>query len=163
MHKLSFTFATLYLAAIVILTIRPASAAGLDLSKALKIGTGKTVVIEFTDPDCPFCRRGAAFFKGRTDVTRYIFFNPLPMHPHAREKAACILSSPDPTKTCEEVLSGKLDNTSIPAPSAAGVKRLAEMMATAREKGFGSTPTYIICGRIIRGFDQQKIEQLLGK
>jgi len=162
MHKPFFVF-TILLAASVMLTTRPASGAGMDLGKALKIGTGKTMVIEFTDPDCPFCRRGAAFFKGRTDVTRYIFFNPLPMHPHAREKAACILSSPDPAKTFEEALSGKLDNTSLPAPSASGVRLLETHMATAREEGFGSTPTYIICGRIIHGFDQQKIEQLLGK
>jgi thiol:disulfide interchange protein DsbC len=163
MPKLSFTFTIFFLAATVMLTTHPVSAAGLDLSKALKIGTGKTMVIEFTDPDCPYCRRGAAFFKGRTDVTRYIFFNPLPMHPHAREKAACILSSPDPAKTCEEVFAGKLDNTSIPAPSAAGARLLETHMAIAREEGVHSTPTYIICGRIIHGFDQNKIEQLLGQ
>jgi thiol:disulfide interchange protein DsbC len=161
MPKLSFTF--LFLAALAMLSTRPASGANLDLGTALKIGTGKTMVIEFTDPDCPFCRRGAAFFKGRTDVTRYIFFNPLPMHPHAREKAAFILSSPDPAGSYEEVLSGKLDKTGIPAPSAAGTRLLEVQMATAREEGFGSTPTYIICGRIIHGFDQQKIEQLLDK
>jgi thiol:disulfide interchange protein DsbC len=163
MQKLSVTFATLLLTAIVMLATRPAYAAGIDLGKALKIGTGTTMVIEFTDPDCPYCRRGAAFFKERTDVTRYIFFNPLPMHPHAREKAAFILSSPDPAKTYEEVLSGKLDATKFPAPTAASAGRLGEQMAISREEGFGSTPTYIICGRIIHGFDQRKIEQLLGK
>jgi thiol:disulfide interchange protein DsbC len=163
MPGLSFRFTAILCAAIAFCSTRPASAAGMDLGKALKIGAGTTTVIEFTDPDCPYCRKGAAFFRGRTDVTRYIFFNPLPMHPHAREKAAFILSSTDPAKTCEDVMAGKLDNTSIPAPSAAGASRLEAQMAVAREAGFGSTPTYIICGRIVRGFDQRKIEQLLDK
>jgi thiol:disulfide interchange protein DsbC len=161
MHRLNRAFACLSLVAAFLLP-GTAPAAGMDLGKALKIGTGKTMVIEFTDPDCPYCRKGAAFFLGRTDVTRYIFFNPLPMHPHAREKAAFILSSPDPAKSYEEVLSGKLDTTTFPAPTAASAAILGEQMAIAREEGFGSTPTYIISGRIIHGFNQQKIEQMLG-
>jgi len=33
------------------------------LDKAVKIGNGRNKVIEFTDPDCPYCRKAAAFFK----------------------------------------------------------------------------------------------------
>jgi thiol:disulfide interchange protein DsbC len=38
------------------------SAETLDLDKALRIGTGKTTVIEFTDPDCPYCRKAYQYF-----------------------------------------------------------------------------------------------------
>ena len=137
--------------------------ARMDLNKALKIGSGKTVVIEFTDPDCPYCRKGAAFFRDRRDVTRYIFFNPLPMHPQAREKAQFILSSPDRAKAYEEVMSGGLDNRKLTGITAAGIQLLKEQMAIAREAKAESTPTFIICGRIIQGFDQLKIEEILGK
>ena len=48
----------------------------IPLDKAVKIGNGKNKVIEFTDPDCPYCRKAAAFFKGRDDVTLYVFLLP---------------------------------------------------------------------------------------
>src|SRR3972149_9742566 len=39
--------------------------------KAVKIGGGKKVVIEITDPDCPFCRTASEYFSKKEDVTRY--------------------------------------------------------------------------------------------
>ena len=33
------------------------------LDKAVKIGNGKQTIIEFTDPDCPFCRRSTEFLE----------------------------------------------------------------------------------------------------
>jgi thiol:disulfide interchange protein DsbC len=141
----------------------PVSAGQMDLSKALKIGSGKTVVIEFTDPDCPFCRRGAAFFNTRTDVTRYIFLNPLPMHPQAKEKAQFILSATDRAKAYEEVMAGRLDNTKLAEPTAEGIKLLEEQIAIAQEARVESTPIFIVCGRIIPGFDQRRLEAALGK
>jgi len=58
-----------------LVTLLPVSAAAadLDLSKALVIGNGPKTVIEFTDPDCPFCRKAASYFANRTDVTKYVF------------------------------------------------------------------------------------------
>ena len=49
----------------------------LPLDKALKIGNGPKKVIEFTDPDCPYCRKVDNFLANRTDVTRYVYFVPL--------------------------------------------------------------------------------------
>ncbi len=143
---------------------RPAAAGGtMDLTKALKTGSGPTVVIEFTDPDCPFCRKGAAFFRNRKDVTRYVFFNPLPMHPQAKDKARFILSSPDRAQAYEEVMSGKMDGRKLSGITDAGTRLLDEQMAIARDARVESTPIYMICGRIIQGFDQRKIEEALGK
>ena len=137
--------------------------AALDLDKAVKVGSGKTVVIEFTDPDCPYCRKGSAYFHNRSDITRYIILNPLPMHPNAREKAEYILSSRDKAKAYEEVMSGKLDGKKPEAISKEGVKLLEEHQAMAKEEKVGSTPTYLIYGRVILGFNQQQIEGLIGK
>jgi len=140
-----------------------AGGAQMDLTKALKIGSGKTVVVEFTDPDCPYCRKGAAFFLNRSDVTRYIFFTPLPMHPQAGEKASYILSAPDKAKAYEEIMTGKLDGKKLTGITGEGARLLEEQMTIAREARVESTPTFIICGRIIQGFDQRKIEGLLGR
>lgn len=135
----------------------------MDLLKALKIGSGKTMVIEFTDPDCPYCRRASALLHGRSDVTRYIFFNPLPMHPQAKEKAAYILSSPDPAKAYDDAMSGRLDGKKLTGITEAAKKRVEEMMAIARDANIESTPTFMINGRIIVGADKRKIEAALGK
>ncbi|MDK9717500.1 MAG: thioredoxin fold domain-containing protein [Trichlorobacter sp.] len=142
-----------------------ASASTIDLSKALVIGNGPKKVIEFTDPDCPFCRKASAYFHNRRDITRYVFFNPLAMHPHARPKVQYILSSPDKAQLYHDVMSGmvdRMDAKNLPV-SAAGVKLQEEQQAIAKKAGVDSTPTFMIMGRIIEGFDLPKIEELLGK
>jgi thiol:disulfide interchange protein DsbC len=137
--------------------------AAIDLDKAVMVGSGKKMLIEFTDPDCPFCRKGAAYFRNRSDITRYVILNPLPMHPNAREKAEYILSSSDKAKAYEEVMAGKLDGKKPEGITDEGKKLLEEHLKMAREENARSTPTYLIYGRIIQGFNQQLIEELLGK
>jgi thiol:disulfide interchange protein DsbC len=142
-----------------------AMASGIDLDKSLVIGNGPKKVIEFTDPDCPFCRKASAYFHNRRDITRYVFFNPLAMHPHARQKVQYILSSPDKARLYHEVMSGmvdRMDAKNLPV-TATGVKLQEEQQAIAKKSGIDSTPTFMIMGRIIEGFDLPKIEELLGK
>jgi thiol:disulfide interchange protein DsbC len=133
----------------------------MDLEKAIRIGMGRTMVVEFTDPDCPFCRKAATHFRERRDVTLYIFLNPLAMHPHAREKAQYILSAPDRAKAYEEVMAGKFDGKPPTAITQAGIRLLDEHMAIARKEKIDSVPTFIISGRIVEGFDLRRIEELL--
>ncbi|MDQ1277402.1 MAG: thiol:disulfide interchange protein DsbC, partial [Thermodesulfobacteriota bacterium] len=52
-------------------------AKSLPLDKALKIGTGRHKVIEFTDPNCSYCRKAFQVLAPKGDMTRYIFFFPL--------------------------------------------------------------------------------------
>ena len=140
-------------------------ASPVDLSKALVIGNGPKKVIEFTDPDCPFCRKASAYFHNRRDITRYVFLNPLAMHPNSRQKVQYILSSPEKTRLYHEVMSGmvdRMDAKNLPV-TAAGVKLQEEQQAIAKKAGIDSTPTFMIMGRIIEGFDLPKIEELLGK
>jgi thiol:disulfide interchange protein DsbC len=153
--------ATLFLA-LATLLCGPASAGeSMDLGKAIRIGIGKTMVIEFTDPDCPFCRKAAAYFRDRRDVTLYVFLKPLAMHTHAREKAQYILSAADRAKAYEEVMAGKLDGRQSTGITQAGMQLLEEHMAVARKERIDNVPTFIIAGRIITGFNQQQIEALL--
>ena len=134
--------------------------AALPLDKAIKVGSGKNVVIEFTDPDCPYCRRGAAYFAKRTDVTRYIFLYPLPMHAHAAEKARFILSSADPAKTYEEVMAGQYDKTKLPEFKDNG--KAAEQKAIGDGFGIRSTPVYFVNGRQVNGANTKALDKLLG-
>lgn len=133
----------------------------LDLAKAVKIGSGKTTVIEFTDPDCPYCRKAAKYFQERKDVTLYIFFNPLAVHPRSKEKIRYILSSPDPAKAYEEVMNGLWDVKKPAGITPEGIKRQEEQQEIARKNRIDATPTFMIFGRIIEGFDQRRLEELM--
>lgn len=133
----------------------------LDLDKAVKVGTGKTMVIEFTDPDCPFCRKAEEYFQKRNDVTRYIFFKPLSKHPDAKSKVQYILSASDKAKAMREVTSDDFDTRKFSRITAKGKKLQKEHEEIARANKMTSTPTFVIYGRIVEGFDLKKLEPLL--
>jgi|SRR5208337_1663466 thiol:disulfide interchange protein DsbC len=135
----------------------------LPLDKAVKTGQGKHVVIEFTDPDCPFCRQAAKFFESRTDITKYTFFTPLPMHPDSPNKVRYILCQNDRAKAFDEVMKGKIDNQKYQTCATAEVDDLIKLHQSEGAKmGITSTPYFIIDGNVVSGADIPKIENLLG-
>lgn len=140
-----------------------ADAAALDIGKSITIGSGPKTVFEFTDPDCPYCRKASKYFEGRSDVTRHVYFYPLPMHPRAKEKIRFILSMPDKAKAYSDVMSGKMDSSPLLASTPDGIKLQEEQLEISKKYKVDSTPTFIINGRIIEGFDLKKIEAALGK
>lgn len=134
----------------------------LPLDKALKIGSGPNQVIEVSDPDCPFCREGSAFFLGRNDVTRYVFLYPLSkIHPESEAKARYILSAENPAEAYEEVFSGEFDDKPLPEFKDNGLLDVQRQIA----KGLGihSTPRYWINGHYISGTNLKEFEKLLGQ
>jgi thiol:disulfide interchange protein DsbC len=150
------------LLAVAVVFSRSAAAAEIDFSKAIQIGSGPKTVVEFTDPDCPFCRKASTYFDGRPDVTRYVFFKPLARHPRAKEKARFILSMPDKAKAYHDVMSGRLDTAPPLASTPEGIKLQEEQLEVAKRSKVDATPTFVINGRIIEGFDLKKIEGALG-
>jgi thiol:disulfide interchange protein DsbC len=146
------------------LVCQPAFASDLDVSKAITIGSGPKTVIEFTDPDCPYCRKASKYFDSRPDITRHVFFYPLPRHPKAKEKARYALSQMDRPAAYHAVMSGILDTVQkFEGITEAGIKLQEEQLEIAKKNKVNSTPTFMINGRIIVGFDQKKIEEALGK
>lgn len=135
--------------------------AKLPLDSALKIGNGKTAIVEFMDPNCYHCRQAYKFFSQRKDVTMNIFFFPLSKESADRIKQ--ILCSKDVLKTYEDVMSGKLDNN---APSAVCTdKKVEETVKThmqlASQVGVRGTPLFYIKNQVVDGFDLPVIEKLL--
>ena len=132
----------------------------LPLDKAVKIGDGKHVVIEFTDPDCPYCRKAAEYFTKRTDVTQYIFFAPL-AHPGAITKIQYILGAKNRAEAYDSMMIGQ----EIPAtakPASDAIKALAqEHLALAKKVGIQGTPTFFINGEQVVGADVDKLDELL--
>ncbi len=139
--------------------IMSARIAKLPLEQGIKIGTGPNQVIEVTDPDCSYCRKGSRFFSNRTDVTRYVFLMPLDMHPQAKVKAQYILSSANPQAAYEDVFSGKFDKTPLPPFKDNGW--LERQEKALEPLGVNSTPTYWINGTFISGSNLRLISKLL--
>lgn len=136
----------------------------LPLDKALKIGTGPKIIIEFTDPDCPYCRKVDNFLAKRTDVTRYVYFVPLRnIHPDAEKKARYILSHADRQKAFHEVFGGELDGKPIPVAEGVQQSQLEEMEKLAAGLGVRGTPALWIDGAHVNGADLQRISGLLDK
>ncbi len=131
----------------------------LPMDKAVKIGSGKNTVIEVTDPDCPYCRKASEFFSKRTDVTRYIFFLPLSMHPNAESKVRYILSAESPMHAYEDVMSGRYDEIPLPEFNDNGVFEIHK--AATDLLGLTGTPNFWINGTYISGANFQAIEKLL--
>lgn len=135
--------------------------AKLPLDRAVKIGNGKNVVIEFTDPDCPYCRRADDFLAKRQDVTRYVFLFPLTkLHPQSEAKSAYVLSQKDPAAALAEVLKGTFDGTQAPSFSTSALAQVRENIRLGTEFGVTGTPTIIVNGKLHRG-DMKSLGLLL--
>jgi thiol:disulfide interchange protein DsbC len=135
--------------------------AKLPLDSALKIGNGKTTVVEFMDPDCYHCRQAYKFFSQRQDVTLYVFF--FPLSKESGDKIKHILCSKDVLKTYDDAVTGKLDNKS---PLNICVdKKVDETVKThlqlASQIGVRGTPLFYIKGQTVDGFDLPVIEKIL--
>jgi len=132
----------------------------LPMEKAVKIGSGKNIVVEFTDPDCPYCRKASDGLKNRKDVTRYVFFAPL-AHPSAVPKIHHILNAEDKGKAYEEMMGG----AEAPRPGSdypEAIKKLAtEHMDWAKKVGISGTPTFFVNGKAVVGADLARIDALI--
>ena len=133
----------------------------LPLDTAMKIGNGKTTVVEFMDPNCFHCRQAYKFFSQRQDVTLYVFF--FPLSKESGDKIKNILCSKDVSKTYDDVMNGKLDNNA-PLPACTD-KKVDETVKThmriASQIGVRGTPLFYIKGQVVDGFDPPTIEKLL--
>jgi thiol:disulfide interchange protein DsbC len=132
----------------------------LPLDSALKIGNGKTIVVEFIDPNCHFCRESYKFFTQHKDVTIYAFF--FPLSKESADKTKYILCSKDVAKAYDDALSGKLDNTQLAACTDKKVDETVKThMKFASQIGLRGTPLFYIKGQVVDGFDPPVIEKLL--
>ncbi len=133
------------------------------LEKALKIGSGPHTVVEITDPDCGYCRKASAFLSARNDVTRHVFFFPLPIHPNAEAKIRYIFCAPDRARAYEEAMAGKLDDMKFkPCEDAAAAELIQVHKQIGARIGVTGTPLFLIDGKVIRGADIPEMEKILG-
>lgn len=144
----------------------------LDVSDALVIGNGAIEIIEFTDTDCPFCQRFNAWIisenntykekNGKDLFTRKLVLTPIDqLHPNAHKEAVHILcQSPD---KYEEETTKMLEGVTSYADMdvcTKGKEMLVKHRAISKKFGISATPTLVIDGQVIQGFNKQKIEEI---
>lgn len=145
----------------------------IKLDKAIKIGNGPVRVVEFTDPDCPFCRRLEKFFSSRPDlekkITRYVFLFPLPgLHPRSTAKARWILCQADRHAAINAVMiQAKLDDKDITYPPQCRLSQVEGPLDAARKAGkelqVNGTPYLVVNGRILSGPTPQALENAISR
>jgi thiol:disulfide interchange protein DsbC len=136
--------------------------ASIDVSNAIKIGNGKNVVIEFTDPDCPFCRKSYEYWKTKSGITRYIFLFPVPsLHPKAVEKSEWIMSRKDKAAAFDDVLSGKFDNAAPQGVTDEGKDLLKDHIRIAEKLKVTGTPMFLVNNKFIAGANFPAIDKAL--
>ncbi|WP_375195610.1 DsbC family protein [Sphingobium sp.] len=139
--------------------------AAIDPKQALTIGPKDAPsVIEFTDPDCPYCRALDRFWAAKAaegkPVRRLVYFVS-GIHPEAATKAEHILCAPDKEASFKALYAGAKPPTLLTCPE--GHAKVQADAALVKKVGISGTPTLIVGGKIISGFDQAEIEAFLGQ
>jgi len=135
----------------------------IDPKQALVIGPpGARQVIEFTDPDCPYCQALERFWIAKAaegkPVQRLVYFVG-GIHPEAAAKAEHILCSPDREAAFKAVYAGARPATLLKCP--AGAAKVAADARTVKAMGISGTPTLFVEGKLVNGFQQAELEAFL--
>ena len=125
---------------------KPVDVNTIPLANAVIIGNpkGSKKLYVFTDPDCPYCRKGHVELKKLTkldpDVAIYIMLFPLSMHPGAYDKARTIYE----TKS-SDLLDKAFEGKEIPKPTRENSKKaIDENIAFSNANGISGTPTMVM-------------------
>lgn len=139
--------------------------ATIPAGNAVVIGNpkGAKKLFVFTDPDCPYCRKGHAELKKLAqiapDVAIHVMLFPLPMHPAAYDKSRTILET-----MSHDLLDKAFDGKEIPKPSKeSSRKAIDEIIAFANAHGISGTPTMVMPdGKIEVGMrDAETLKRML--
>lgn len=137
--------------------------AAIDPAEALPIGAADApTVIEFTDPDCPYCQALERFWISKASegkpVRRLVYFVS-GIHPQAAAKAEHILCSPDREAAFKALYAGAQPKALLKCP--AGAAKVAKDAALVRKMGVSGTPTLFVDGKLVSGFQQAELEAFL--
>lgn len=125
---------------------------------------GSKKLYVFTDPDCPYCKKGHAELKKLAkiapDVAIHIMLFPLPMHPGAFDKSRTILET-----MSHDLLDKAFEgNEALPKPTKESSKKaIDENIKFANANGISGTPTMVMPnGKIEVGMrDAETLKKML--
>lgn len=149
------------LTAEVVATAQAEAFKSLPLEDALVIGPENGIeIVEFTDPDCRYCKKLQKYFDGSDAPVKRVLFFETRIHPQtAPTKAIHILCSKDPEKAFNELYSGKMPAAFLDCET--GRERLARHQRISKQVGVKGTPTLLLDGQPVTGFRQNVIDSFL--
>ncbi|MBA2934617.1 DsbC family protein [Sphingomonas sp. CGMCC 1.13654] len=137
----------------------------IDPAKALAIGpAGAPTVIEFTDPECPYCRALEKFWNAKAaegKPVRQLVYFVSNIHQGSAAKSEHILCSADKEKAFHALYAGAAPDKLLTCPE--GHAKVAADAALTSQIGVSGTPTLIIDGKLVAGFQQGELEQFLDR
>lgn len=134
-------------------------------SGAITMGNpgGAKKLYVFTDPDCPYCRKGHEELKKLTkiapDVAIHVVLYPLPMHPGAYDKSRAVVEA-----RSLDMLDRAFEGKDVSKPVQEGSKKIIdENIRFANANGITGTPTLVLSdGRIEVGMrDAETMKKML--
>jgi thiol:disulfide interchange protein DsbC len=137
----------------------------IPVDKAVVMGNpkGSRKLYVFTDPDCPYCKKGHLELKKLAtiapDVAIYVMLYPLAMHPGAYDKSRTVLE----TKNLE-LMDKAFEGKEVPKPTKESSKKaIDEIIAFANANGISGTPTMVMPdGKIEVGMrDAETLKKML--
>lgn len=113
--------------------------------------------IEFSDPDCPYCRAfSQQYERDDNHVQRRVIFTPIDkLHPYAAEKAVHILCSDDPAAEMARIYRDQEPEQWFSCEN--GIQELARHVTVAELFGVKVTPTFVVGDRVIQGANIKRI------
>lgn len=132
----------------------------LPYDQALIIGPENGIpIIEFTDPDCPYCLRYDEFIRNsEVPVKRVIFFMTR-IHPNtAPAKVQHILCSDDPAKAFDDVY---LRRASATEQCSEATKQMEVHDKVSTQWRVNGTPTLVLDGSPVTGFRKEVVANFL--
>jgi thiol:disulfide interchange protein DsbC len=105
---------------------------------------GSKKIYVFTDPDCPYCRKGHIELKKLAkiapDVAIYVMLYPLAMHPAAYDKSRTVFET-----MSQELLDKAFEGKDVPKPTKESSKKaIDEIVKFANAHGISGTPTMVM-------------------
>jgi thiol:disulfide interchange protein DsbC len=124
---------------------------------------GSRKLYVFTDPDCPYCRKGHVELKKLTkiapDVAVYVMLYPLGMHPAAYDKSRTVFET-----MSQDLLDKAFEGKDVPKPKQESSKKaIDEIVKFANANGISGTPTMVMPdGKIEVGMrDAETLKKML--
>lgn len=118
----------------------------IPVASAVVIGNpkGSKKLYVFTDPDCPYCRKGHVELKKLAkiapDVAIYVMLFPLPMHPASYDKSRTVLET-----MSHDLLDNAFEGKDLPKPTKDSSKKaIDEIIKFANANGISGTPTMVM-------------------
>jgi thiol:disulfide interchange protein DsbC len=118
-------------------------------------GKGYPKIIEFSDPDCPYCLKAQQFFlsENAPKVERHVYFDTR-IHPDAKKKVVHIFCSDDQEKAFHEVFARTVTEFTS---CVEGIKAAEIQQQASISMSVSGTPTFFVGENLIRGFNKKQL------